>query len=202
MNVHVDPAAGRVCDAPLLCVLGVGVQATWPRGRVEPAPSPDHLRDEDDKPMLGQLLMEFLRLFGEDMELAEEGFSVRGGGFRFQSKGNPRHPLASDPAIIVDPINIMNNVARSSYRIQQVQRAFAEALTNLRSVIVRFNDGGGARALLVSPRSGQAFSGGPVKEGLLCYVCNIDAADEEPEELACRDRDCRAGNAAARSARV
>lgn len=55
---------------------------------------------------------------GEDFEHGAEGLSVRAGGFRFPCKGHPPHPLASDPVVIEDPINIMNNVARSCYRIQ------------------------------------------------------------------------------------
>lgn len=50
--------------------------------------------------MLGELLLDFLHLFGEDFDIEREGFSVRGGGFRFCVHGNPPHPQAGDPIVI------------------------------------------------------------------------------------------------------
>lgn len=50
--------------------------------------------------MLGELLLDFLHLFGEDFDVAQEGFSVRGGGFRFRCHDSPPHPQAGDPIVI------------------------------------------------------------------------------------------------------
>lgn len=50
--------------------------------------------------MLGELLLDFLHLFGEDFDIGREGFSVRGGGFRFCVHGHPPHPQAGDPIVI------------------------------------------------------------------------------------------------------
>lgn len=50
--------------------------------------------------VLGEQLLDFLHLFGEDFDVAREGISVRGGGFRFKCHGNPPHPQAGDPVVI------------------------------------------------------------------------------------------------------
>ena len=50
--------------------------------------------------VLGELLLDFLHLFGEDFDMAREGFSVRGGGFRFCVHDFPPHPQAGDPIVI------------------------------------------------------------------------------------------------------
>lgn len=50
--------------------------------------------------VLGELLLDFLHLFGEDFDIEREGFSVRGGGFRFCVHGHPPHPQAGDPIVI------------------------------------------------------------------------------------------------------
>lgn len=50
--------------------------------------------------VLGELLLDFLHLFGEDFDIGREGFSVRGGGFRFCVHGSPPHPQAGDPIVI------------------------------------------------------------------------------------------------------
>lgn len=56
--------------------------------------------------VLGELLLDFLHLFGEDFDMAREGFSVRGGGFRFDCHDNPPHPQAGDPIVI----EVMRNI--------------------------------------------------------------------------------------------
>ncbi|CAB1115237.1 unnamed protein product [Ectocarpus sp. CCAP 1310/34] len=95
-----------------------------------------------EEPVLGELLLDFLHLFGEDFDMGREGFSVRGGGFRFCVHDHPPHPQASDPIVIEDPLNCMNNVGRSSFGIGQVQRIFFEVLTTLKATIVRVNQDG------------------------------------------------------------
>lgn len=50
--------------------------------------------------VLGEQLLDFLHLFGEDFDMTREGFSVRGGGFRFICHDNPPHPQAGDPIVI------------------------------------------------------------------------------------------------------
>ncbi|CAM9620608.1 unnamed protein product [Discosporangium mesarthrocarpum] len=95
-----------------------------------------------NRPVLGQVLLDFLLLFGEDFEAGKEGFSVRGGGFRFNCHGIPPHPQASDPIVIEDPLNCINNVGRSSFFIGKVQRVFFEVLTKLKATMVRVNHDG------------------------------------------------------------
>ncbi|CAM9912128.1 unnamed protein product, partial [Scytosiphon promiscuus] len=95
-----------------------------------------------EEPVLGELLLDFLHLFGEDFDIEREGFSVRGGGFRFCVHGTPPHPQAGDPIVIEDPLNCMNNVGRSSFGIGQVQRTFFEALTTIKATLVRINTDG------------------------------------------------------------
>lgn len=53
-----------------------------------------------ERQVLGELLLDFLNLFGEDFDVSCEGFSVRGGGFRFNCHENPPHPQAGDPIVI------------------------------------------------------------------------------------------------------
>jgi len=84
------------------------------------------------------MLVDFLQFWGSVFEGGREGFSVRNGGFRFSvlggdlSKGGPpRHPQASDPVVIEDPVHVISNVGRSSYRFQDVQRLFASTHATL-----------------------------------------------------------------------
>jgi hypothetical protein len=81
-----------------------------------------------------------LILFGEDLQCGKHGFSVRDGGFRFDvhgGEGHPPHPQACDPLLIEDPVNVMNNVARSCFNVAAVQRAFLEASDHLKRRILR-----------------------------------------------------------------
>lgn len=128
-----------------------------------------------EEPVLGELLLDFLHLFGEDFDMAREGFSVRGGGFRFCVHDYPPHPQAGDPIVIEDPLNCMNNVGRGSFGIGQVQRALFEALTTLKAKMVRVNQDG--KEVLVP-------DGGSTKTntGILRHICSphAGAAGESP----------------------
>ncbi|CBN74279.1 conserved unknown protein [Ectocarpus siliculosus] len=118
-----------------------------------------------EEPVLGELLLDFLHLFGEDFDMGREGFSVRGGGFRFCVHDHPPHPQASDPIVIEDPLNCMNNVGRSSFGIGQVQRIFFEARTTLKATTVRVNQDG--REVLGSDTH---------NTGILRHICAAMAA--------------------------
>ena len=92
-----------------------------------------------ESPLLGDVFLRFLRVYGNEYEPGTQGFSVRAGGFRFNPLAPPSHPQSSDPIIIEDPLNVMNNVGRNSFRIAQVQRTLSEAYGNLMSLISRYN---------------------------------------------------------------
>lgn len=61
-----------------------------------------------EEPILGHLLLDFLQLFGEDFDVSKEGFSVRGGGFRFRCYDKPPHPQAGDPIVIEVRLFVVN----------------------------------------------------------------------------------------------
>eukprot|EP00903_Cladosiphon_okamuranus_P014633 g13569.t1 len=124
-----------------------------------------------EEPVLGELLLDFLHLFGEDFDIGREGFSVRGGGFRFCVRGNPPHPQAGDPIVIEDPLNCMNNVGRSSFGIRQVQKCLFEALTTLKATMVRVNQDGK-----------EVLGTTTTSKGILPHICSVTAAttDEGP----------------------
>ena len=63
--------------------------------------------------MLGELLLDVLQLFGEDFDIGREGFSVRGGGFRFCVHDQPPHPQAGDPIVI--EVRAMIDSARQTF---------------------------------------------------------------------------------------
>jgi hypothetical protein len=89
---------------------------------------------------LGSLLIEFLEYFGEGWDDEKIGFSVRDGGFKFDlssSAGMPSHPQADDPFVIEDPVNVINNVARTCYNVNYVMRSIQEAHTRYRASVVR-----------------------------------------------------------------
>eukprot|EP00752_Nemacystus_decipiens_P011879 g10534.t1 len=121
-----------------------------------------------EEPVLGELLLDFLHLFGEDFDIGREGFSVRGGGFRFCVHGTPPHPQAGDPIVIEDPLNCMNNVGRSSFRTRQVQKCLFEALTTLKATMVRVNQDG--KEVLGTTTS---------SKGILPHICSATAANTD-----------------------
>ena len=115
---------------------------------------------------LGRLLMDFLQLWGEDFQAGMEGFSVRRGGLRFSVLGTPRHPQASDPVVIEDPLNVINNVGRSSFNFVQVQRVFSEAHSQLRDCLMGLQPPGPPVASTVRGTTyGGAFLAQPMPHG-------------------------------------
>lgn len=154
------------------------------KGEDEAAAAGTSCINDEEEAVLGQLLMDFFHLFGEELGQSTEGISIRAGGFRFPCKlraDGPLHPLASDPWVLEDPISVTNNVARSCYRIHAVQQAFFEALSNLQSLVVRFNEGSkDGRINLLSPRATPSTF--VVKESILVYICNIDLESEQFRE--------------------
>jgi hypothetical protein len=76
---------------------------------------------ESSRLLLGQLLLDFFQLFGEEFDVKSTGFSVRGGGFTFPLHQEPPHPLCNDPLIIEDPLNATNNVGRNCWRVNMVK---------------------------------------------------------------------------------
>ena len=96
--------------------------------------------DIDGDTELGNLLIDFLEFYGEDWENEKVGFSVRDGGFKFNlenSVGTPSHPQADDPFVIEDPVNVMNNVAKSCYNVAGVMRAIQGAYNKYRACVVK-----------------------------------------------------------------
>jgi DNA polymerase sigma len=95
-----------------------------------------------DRPVLGEILEDFLMMYGEEMICGSHGFSMRDGGFRFNVKDSdathPVHPQAGDPIVLEDPVNVINNVAKNSFRISLVQQAFLNAHETLQSLVVRY----------------------------------------------------------------
>lgn len=69
-----------------------------------------------EEPILGHLLLDFLQLFGEDFDVSKEGFSVRGGGFRFRCYDKPPHPQAGDPIVI--EVRRLDNVISLLWRFR------------------------------------------------------------------------------------
>jgi len=95
-------------------------------------------------PILGEIIEEFLTEFGDYLQIGLHGFSVRDGGFRFDvvsnGSGCPAHPQADDPLVVEDPVNVINNVAKSCYRASAVHRAIFDAHERLKNITVRCND--------------------------------------------------------------
>ena len=99
---------------------------------------------------LGHLLIDFLEFYGEAWENEKVGFSVRDGGFKFDlsnSAGAPSHPQADDPFVIEDPVNVMNNVAKTCYNVAGVMRCIQEAYGKYRACVVKPGSSGN-----ISPR--------------------------------------------------
>lgn len=98
-------------------------------------------------PMIGVIIVEFLGVYGEELQCGRHGFSVRDGGFRFEVLAGPytvAHPQASDPLLIEDPVNVMNNVAKNCFNAPSIQRVFLEAHERFKSVVTRYSGRAGA----------------------------------------------------------
>ena len=96
------------------------------------------LVDGKNVPYCGVLLEQVLREFGEQMQLGTHGYSCRDGGFRFVVSDNSfPHPHANDPLVIEDPVNVMNNVTRNTYKAPAVQKACQDALDKFRNFAVK-----------------------------------------------------------------
>ena len=96
------------------------------------------LVDGENVPYCGIVLEQVLREFGEQMQLGTHGYSCRDGGFRFVVSDNSfPHPHANDPLVIEDPVNVMNNVTRNTYKAPAVQKACQDALDKFRNFAVK-----------------------------------------------------------------
>lgn len=65
---------------------------------------------------------------------------------------------------------------------QAVQRAFAESLSNLRALVVRYNESATGRGgLLMSPRAAAAAASESslARESILFHICHIDLYEFE-----------------------
>lgn len=96
------------------------------------------------RPIVGEILEDILHEYGEEMEIGVHGFSARNGGFRFEvnaksSSTSCSHPHASDPIVIEDPVNVINNVGSGCYKAAAIQRLFLEAHDRFKSFAVRYN---------------------------------------------------------------
>mmetsp|Transcript_17019 Transcript_17019/g.28390 ORF Transcript_17019/g.28390 Transcript_17019/m.28390 type:complete len:1248 (-) Transcript_17019:206-3949(-) len=98
-------------------------------------------------PMLGIIIVEFLGVYGEELQCGRHGFSVRDGGFRFDvqpSMYTVAHPQANDPLLIEDPVNVMNNVAKNCFNALAVQKVFLEAHDRFKNVVTRYSGRAGS----------------------------------------------------------
>jgi len=88
-------------------------------------------------------LLDFFQLFGEEFDVQDTGFSVRGGGFTFPLHSEPPHPLSNDPIIIEDPLNATNNVGRTCWQVGRVKEVLGEMIGEVKRRIARWGGGGG-----------------------------------------------------------
>ena len=86
------------------------------------------MKSSKRKPILGELLMEFLYLFGENFDYATMGFSILHGGRYFNVK-EERH--VGSPMWIDDPMRPGTNIAGSHFKISAVASAFRDAFLML-----------------------------------------------------------------------
>lgn len=81
---------------------------------------------------LGSLLMEFLKMYGLDLNSATTGISVRNDGFFFPKGAKDRKAFFWDPnrplqLALENPLDPSLDVGKPSFRFQTIQRAFAVA---------------------------------------------------------------------------
>jgi hypothetical protein len=92
------------------------------------------------EPIFGVVIEEVLRT-GEEMQCGRHGYSIRDGGFRFETRreNDPYpHPHSNDPLVLEDPVQVMNNVSKNSYKAPMLQKAFAEAMEKFKNLVVRY----------------------------------------------------------------
>ena len=81
------------------------------------------------KPLIGELLMDFLYLFGEKFDYSNIGFTILHGGKYFNVREERR---VGDPMWVDDPMRPGTNVAASHFQINVVAGAFRDAFLALR----------------------------------------------------------------------
>lgn len=99
-----------------------------------------HTHEPDGAPgALGRVVLGFLRFFGQQFSPERQGitlrererFSADGGGGYLRRDHPTLTMFRCDSLLVIDPINPANNVCKHCYRINEVQRTLAEALTAL-----------------------------------------------------------------------
>lgn len=87
---------------------------------------------------LGALLVDFLELFGRDFDPGRDAVvCVEGPAMAVAKRETVDHGQGHASLLVFDPISPGNNVARSCFRINAVQKLFADALASFLSVLVR-----------------------------------------------------------------
>lgn len=92
------------------------------------------------KPILGELFFDLLDLLGEHSAENEHfGITLRDGGFLFDVRSEVPHPQATDPVVIEDPTNVLNNVGRSAYKMVQLREKVSELYWQMMKLVMRFH---------------------------------------------------------------
>lgn len=92
---------------------------------------------------LANLLFQFLNYFGNNIDFSVTTFFPWDPFCRNNSPTNSfdhhpiymRMPWASDPLLIIDPLNNQNNVGKSSFKITEIKAWFEEAYNVINSVL-------------------------------------------------------------------
>ena len=98
---------------------------------------------------ISQLLIHFLEFYGSKFDERKVGIIInRGGSYyplwaRSQSSKITYNSISEHPIMIKDPLNIENNIGKSTYRINDIKNAFSQAanmLTNEKNNFYQLNE--------------------------------------------------------------
>lgn len=145
-----------------------------------------------ESPLYGDLIEEFLKQYGEEFVVGQHGFSVRDGGFRFKIQSGEETPLKieamgeSEPVeslntdgevmlVVEDPLDGINNVAKSCYKGMMIQRLLNTALERFRMATIRQHFQRDVRPV------------GPLVTGMAANVSEGNNNKEEGEKTVVRD---------------
>jgi len=89
---------------------------------------------------LGDLIIDFLALYGTEFNYQTTGISVTNGGSHFKISEADfalynNNNIGTPPMIIIDPLNPSNNVGSSAYAMYRIKEAFHIALLALLSAL-------------------------------------------------------------------
>ena len=123
-----DPFTGGLSSYALVLMIVASIRKSQEKGR---------------EYNLGALLVDFLELFGRDFDPGRDAVVCVEGPVIAVAKRENVPPLGDGgdhghaSFVVFDPISPGNNVARSCFRINAVQKLFADALASFLSVLVR-----------------------------------------------------------------